>query len=171
MQCLGTSLVFIMRNTKTSSDKNPTLEMIKSQLWWEAIKQLQRDRQTNLVNSVGVIHAEVKHYSDGQSLSVGEQQAPPGSTNDPENVHLAFLLELHTKTAGREREGSDYPALSDRLESFAQWSQMSRQTKVSASLPTTWKLGRFLHHTKHHKMLHISFSPKKYPVRSSLLLV
>ena len=41
MQCLGTSLVFIMRNTKTSLYKKPTLEMIKSELWWEAIKQLQ----------------------------------------------------------------------------------------------------------------------------------
>ena len=30
-----------MRNTKTCLYKNPTLEMIKSELWWEAIKQLQ----------------------------------------------------------------------------------------------------------------------------------
>ena len=46
---------------------------------------------------------------------------------------------------------------------------MSWQTKLSASLPTTWKLGKFLNDTKHHKMLHISFSPEKYQVRSSLL--
>ena len=104
-------------------------------------------------------------------------QAPPGSTNDPENVHLVFLLVLDTKTAGRVWSGErgDWLPGSDRLESFAQcsqwsqWSQMSRQTKLSASLPTTWKLGKFLNDTKHHKMLHISFSPEKYQVRSSLL--
>ena len=99
------------------------------------------------------------------------------STNDPENVHLVFLLVLDTKTAGRVWSGErgDWLPGSDRLESFAQcsqwsqWSQMSPQTKLSASLPTTWKLGKFLNDTKHHKMLHISFSPEKYQVRSSLL--
>ena len=170
MQCLGTSLVFITRNTKTSWYKNPTLERIKSGHWWEAIKQLQTGDEGERREEPCRFRWSNSGWSQAlQWRTVTLCWITAGSTNDPENVHLAFLLELDTKTAGRvwsgerKRGGLITQLRSDRLESFAQWSQwsqMSWQTKLSASLPTTWKLGRFLPDTKHHKMLHISFSPE-----------
>ena len=170
MQCLGTSLVFITRNTKTSWYKNPTLERIKSGHWWEAIKQLQTGDEGERREEPCRFRWSNSGWSQAlQWRTVTLCWITAGSTNDPENVHLAFLLVLDTKTAGRVWSG-ERGGLISRVGPtgiIAQCSAhlglkclLSWQTKLSASLPTTWKLGRFLPDTKHHKMLHISFSPE-----------
>ena len=134
MQCLGTSLVFIMRNTKTSSDKNPTMEMIKSELWWEAIKQLQaRDgpcqfRWSNSYSSQALQWLTVTLCW----ITAGSTRLHQWPRKCPFSSSIFTVLWCRgarykdgwESLERRKRKRGDWLAGSDRLESFAQWAAL-----------------------------------------------